>query len=246
MAAFLVLDFSETQGPAFLHEHAPVITGDAAFSNWDVAAMRRSGFACDQVDDCSLPTPILSMPGGAATRNRLAPFFYGYDSLWLPQSLLAPASRSILANALFAASRHMQIALHFNKGLAGGAPDAAARSRETATNPKVADAFCLALIATGGAPRYPGLKPPDDQAKAERDARGVDQATAILRAIAPDAGSYVSESNFFNANWRQEFWGTNYPRLAAAKAKYDPDGLFTVHHGVGSEAWSDDGFTRRA
>jgi len=28
------------------------------------------------------------------------------------------------------------------------------------------------------------------------------------------------------------------------KAKYDPEGLFFVHHGVGSEGWSEDGFTR--
>ena len=28
--------------------------------------------------------------------------------------------------------------------------------------------------------------------------------------------------------------------------KYDPDGLFFSHHAVGSERWSDDGFTRRA
>ena len=26
--------------------------------------------------------------------------------------------------------------------------------------------------------------------------------------------------------------------------KYDPTGLFFVHHGVGSEEWSEDGFTR--
>jgi Berberine and berberine like len=32
--------------------------------------------------------------------------------------------------------------------------------------------------------------------------------------------------------------------LQAVKAKYDPDGLFSAHHGVGSEDWSDDGFTR--
>jgi len=30
--------------------------------------------------------------------------------------------------------------------------------------------------------------------------------------------------------------------LQAVKAKYDPDGLFFVHHGVGSEDWSEDGF----
>ena len=28
------------------------------------------------------------------------------------------------------------------------------------------------------------------------------------------------------------------------KDKIDPDGLFFVHHGVGSEDWSADGFTR--
>jgi len=28
------------------------------------------------------------------------------------------------------------------------------------------------------------------------------------------------------------------------KNRYDPDGLFFVHHGVGSERWSADGFTR--
>jgi hypothetical protein len=28
------------------------------------------------------------------------------------------------------------------------------------------------------------------------------------------------------------------------KDKYDPDGLFFVHHGVGSERWSPDGFTK--
>jgi FAD/FMN-containing dehydrogenase len=65
---------------------------------------------------------------------------------------------------------------------------------------------------------------------------------ALLR-VAPDAGSYVSESDYFEPNWQASFWGRNYPRLAAAKRTYDPSGLFFVHHGVGSEAWSADGFT---
>jgi len=62
---------------------------------------------------------------------------------------------------------------------------------------------------------------------------------ALLKA-APGAGSYVSESDYFERNWQQSFWGSNYPRLASIKKKYDPDGLFIVHHGVGSEQWSED------
>jgi hypothetical protein len=66
-----------------------------------------------------------------------------------------------------------------------------------------------------------------------------------LRAIVPDDGAYVSESNFFQENWQQAYWGSNYARLASVKEKYDPTGLFFVHNGVGSEEWSEDGFVRR-
>ncbi len=65
-----------------------------------------------------------------------------------------------------------------------------------------------------------------------------------LRKVSPGPGAYVSESNFFDHSWQQSFWGPNYPKLRAVKAKYDPEGLFFVHHGVVSEDWSADGFTR--
>jgi len=42
------------------------------------------------------------------------------------------------------------------------------------------------------------------------------------------------------------YWGSNYPRFAEIKKKYDPDELLLVHNGVGSENWSADGFTRLA
>lgn len=68
-------------------------------------------------------------------------------------------------------------------------------------------------------------------------------AAAELRRIAPHAGSYVSESKYFNRDWQEEYWGENYARLRAMKSAYDPDGPFCVHHAVGSEDWSADGFT---
>jgi hypothetical protein len=65
-----------------------------------------------------------------------------------------------------------------------------------------------------------------------------------LYRIVPDAGSYVSESDYFLRDWQQAFWCPNYARLMEVKRRYDPEGLFTVHHGVGSDGWSADGFTR--
>jgi FAD/FMN-containing dehydrogenase len=172
-------------------------------------------------------------------------FLHGYDSLWLPASLLQNAQFNRLVEALFAASRYKKVELHLNKGLAAAAPEAIAATRDTATNPKVTEAFTLVIIADGERSAYPReIRPTMDLDAAHQDARNIDLATAELRKIAPNSGSYVSESNFFNKAWQQEYWGTNYPKLRTIKDKYDPDGLFFVHHGVGSEDWSDDGFKR--
>jgi hypothetical protein len=171
-------------------------------------------------------------------------FLHGYESLWLPATLLQQAEQERLAGGLFAASRHWEVELHFNKGLAGVPAAAATAVRDTATNPEVLGAFALAIIANAGPPPLPGQ--PFDAGVARRDAGAVDAAAAELRKIVPDPGSYVSESNYFNASWQRAFWGSNYPKLRTVKAKYDPDGLFFVHHGVGSEEWSADGFTRLA
>jgi FAD/FMN-containing dehydrogenase len=179
-------------------------------------------------------------------QDQVGAYLHGYDSLWLPATLLAPAQRARLAAALFAGSRHKEIGLHFNKGLAGAAPQAIAGALDTATHPAVTESFALAIIADGEGAAYPGLKrPPMDLVAAHQDARAIAQCTAELRQIAPLAGSYVSESNYFNDNWQQAFWGRHYARLRSIKAKYDPEGLFFGHHGVGSEDWSADGFTRR-
>ena len=155
--------------------------------------------------------------------------------------------RSRLVNALFASSRHSEVELHFNKGLAGAPAEAIAAAKDTATNPAVCDAFALAIIATGKRHVYPGIHGTRAGCGCRTQRRGCDRsAMNELRKVAPDGGSYVSESNYFEPSWQQSFWGANYPKLQAVKAKYDPEGLFFVHHGVGSEEWSDDGFARVA
>jgi FAD/FMN-containing dehydrogenase len=171
-------------------------------------------------------------------------FIYGFESLWLPASLLERDSQQRLANALFAGSRYDGIELHFNKGLAGAPPEAIAAASDTATNPAVLTAFALAIVADAGG-GYPGVRGHEPDVAAGRKSRDqIHRCMNELRAVAPDGGAYLSESNFFENDWQHSYWGSNYARLASVKRKYDPTGLFFVHNGVGSEEWSADGFTK--
>ena len=108
------------------------------------------------------------------------------------------------------------------------------------------DAFALAIIATGGPPAFPGLPGPSPTWRRRTKRARRRQAAESLCAVAPTAGSYVSESNYLQRRLAQRLLGPELSAAAAVKGRYDPDGLFTVHHGVGSEAWSPDGFTRVA
>jgi len=170
-------------------------------------------------------------------------FWHAYTSAWMPASLLEPANRARLVDAWFAASRHWSASFHFNKGLAGAPAEALAAAHDTATNPEVVSAFALAIIASASGPAFPGFPEPNLTGAAMARDR-VHAAMDALRVAAPDAGAYVNECDYFQPDWQQAFWGGHYPRLLRVKRRYDPDGLFTVHHGVGSEGWSEDGFTR--
>jgi FAD/FMN-containing dehydrogenase len=173
-------------------------------------------------------------------------YWQGYQSTWLPDTLLAKDQTSRLVDALFSATRHWGVTFHFNKGLAGAPAEEIAAARDTATNPAVLSAFAFVIIAGGAPPVYPDIPGHEpDVTAARQNAMKIGQAMTELRKIIPKAGTYLSESNYFEESWQESFWGLNYPRLKTIKEKYDPTGLFFIHHGVGSENWTPDGFARR-
>ena len=236
------LDEIKSSGRQFTFEKEPQIKSFEARRRWDPEFLRK--YAPSAIFSDSAPKNRFCW---AQDQVEVGRYWYGFDSVWLPETLLAKEQQEELADALHSASRHRPFEVQFSKGLAGAPPEEIGAARDTATNPAVLTAFALALIGGGGPPVYPGLPGHEpDLVVARLIASEIGQATNELKKIVPEPGSYVSESNYFNESWQESFWGPNYSRLLAIKKKYDPTGLFFVHHGVGSEEWSADGFTRKS
>ncbi len=221
---------------------APKIGALPARHFWDPAVLRKIPGLVIADDREGAPADNIFWAGNLGEAGAV---WYAYQSAWLPASLLEPDRRESLVDALFAAAQHHGVALHCNKGLAGATAEVIAAAKDTPTNPAVVDAFALVICGAGGPPAYPGIRghEPDEPA-ARREAGAVDEGMDEIRKLLPRVDSYVWETNYFQPDWQNAFWGDNYPRLRAIKDKVDPDGLFFVYHGPGSEGWSNDGFTR--
>ena len=237
------LDWVARSPGAYAIDGQPILGSMPARHWWDVEWRKQNHQAVFNLDQ--RPGASSNNAWWTGDAGQVAWFLYGYESLWMPASLLEDDSLDRLAQALFSGSRHKDIELHFNKGLAGGPREAMEATRYTATNPAVLNAFALAIVGDAGG-GYPGVRGHEPNIDAGRKSRQeIRKCVNDLRAIVPNDGAYVSESNFFQEDWQQAYWGSNYARLAAVKKKYDPTGLFFVHNGVGSEDWSEDGFVRK-
>jgi FAD/FMN-containing dehydrogenase len=235
-------DWVATSPQDFTIVAAPRIQAAPARRFWDPSLLKQAPGIVIADDREGAPVDNIFWTGNLGEAGAV---WYAYQSAWLPASLLEADRRQSLADALFAAAKHLGVALHCNKGLAGAPAEAIAAATDTAMNPAVTDAFALAITGAFGQPAYPGVPGHEpDGAAAHSEAETVDASMDEIRKLLPRVGSYVWETDYFQANWQDAFWGENYARLRAVKNKYDPAGLFFLHHGVGSEDWSEDGFTR--
>jgi FAD/FMN-containing dehydrogenase len=218
---------------------APVVVAVPARRRWDPEQQPGVVLADDR------PGAPAANVFWAGNLEEVGMVLHGYQSAWIPVSLLRADQQGKLVHSLFAAAKYWEVVLHLNKGLAGAAPEAIDAAKNTAMNPAVLDAFALMICAAAGPPAYSGIPGHEPDLSAARDhVEVIKKGMNEIRKVVPGVGSYVAESDFFEEGWRESFWGTNYARLLAVKDKYDPDGLFFVRHGVGSERWSDDGFIR--
>ena len=163
-------------------------------------------------------------------------YWGGYAGRGIPLDCLSGAKAARLADAIFGATRGSLVLWQTNKALAGEHPEAARRDRQTSLNPAVFDNAAFVTLGDWVQFRYPGVtghEPDPVVAQAQRD--GVDRGMRLIRAATPGGASYANEGDYFERDWKSEFWGSNYARLLRVKRAYDPGNLFRVHHGVGSD-----------
>jgi FAD/FMN-containing dehydrogenase len=223
------LDWVSTQPDAY---RCDVSVQTLPFVIWDYEI--RSQLAPDSICHDDRPGAPPDRFWNAQNQFEVSWYLHAYQSHWLPRRLLD--TPDLLADTLFRASRPWGLQLDFNKALSGAAASALARDRATAINPAVFDAAALVLCASWeeyACPGVPGHEP--DVKLAEAGQQTVTEVMDIIRAAAPDAGSYVNETDYRQPDWQRSFWGDNYPRLLQIKHACDPGNLFRVHHGVGSE-----------
>ncbi|GAP85609.1 putative FAD FMN-containing isoamyl alcohol oxidase [Rosellinia necatrix] len=60
-----------------------------------------------------------------------------------------------------------------------------------------------------------------------------------LAAALPNGGAYLNEADVQQPDFQSVFYGAHYPKLLNIKKRYDPDSLFYVKTGVGSDVWEE-------
>lgn len=219
------VDLTEDQARAVWQ---PILTGNRVAADFEVKPMEPAHLWDPAWFERNWPGFITRGSGGqwwwSSNQEEVSAFIASYQSRWLPLALDA-------GDLFVEAVAHNRFHLHLNKALAGAHPEALARTRETCLHPAAYEAAAL-VIAAANQP-YSPAGPDLEQAKGQ--AEGVEACMKLFRQATPGGGTYANEADYFEKDWQDAFWGPHYSRLLAIKRRYDPDNVFRVHHGVGSE-----------
>ena len=130
--------------------------------------------------------------------------------------------------------------------MAGASKQASSLQKQTPVNPSVMSAAGLIIITSDSNSTTPTLFGISNNMKKRmtNEADLTKKAIMLFKELSPKVGTYVNETDYFEPNWQQAFWGRHYSRLLMTKNKYDPKGLFYCHHCVGSENWGQLGMKR--
>jgi hypothetical protein len=190
---------------------------------WDAAffrSMRRASSARTIV-----PAPRRANVAWAGDLEQVGWFIHAYKSAWLARRVAAGrrAGKARRCDLRSDAALERRPALQQGPGRCAAAEIAAATRH--GDEPAGAGRFRARHHRRRRPPAFPGMSgTPRDPAEAREEAREVGRAMDALREVAPGAGAYVSESDYFQADWESAFWGGNAARLAAVKKAYDPMG----------------------
>lgn len=169
-------------------------------------------------------------------------YWYTYQSWYLPEKLFDSKSIDKTAETFFNVSRLAPVSIQINKGLAGSSKKAIELTKQTSMHPGVFDAGALAIMSYSS--DKPQLGKSTMTPEVKEKVNNIYKAMDMIMKLAPNAGTYANEADYFQKDWQKVFWGSNYNKLLEIKNKYDPNGLFYCHHCVGSEFWQEGGMCK--
>ncbi|XXH05344.1 hypothetical protein Hte_011770 [Hypoxylon texense] len=145
----------------------------------------------------------------------------------IPRSLLDTDSDGLLEAIRYISTQTLISGVTFNLSNGVSSPD------EVAVNPYMRKSLVSVTIGTP-------INYTDWSAnKAAQDSITYDFLPK-LAALTPNGGAYLNEGDFQQPDFQAVFYGDHYQKLLRIKDEYDPDDIFYVQTGVGSDRWKED------